>query len=137
MIFISDGESSRNVLTCVIVALLSMTSGLAGSQTSVTLFGTMDTGIEYISNANKTSRSSVQAGAAEIYSNSFGLRGAEDLGGGIKAIFRLEGGFNPYNGSSIQGGRLFGRQAWVGLQNGNNKVLLGRTYTPLYAPRYT
>jgi predicted porin len=92
----------------------------------------MDAGVEYISNANKTSHSSVQAGAAEVYSNSFGLTGTEDLGGGIKAIFRLEGGFNPYNGSSIQSGRLFGRQAWLGLQNNNNKILLGRTYTPLY-----
>ena len=45
----------------------------------------------------------------------FGLRGAEDLGDGLRAIFTLEGGITPLNGKSGQSGRLFGRQATVGL----------------------
>ncbi|KAG1438579.1 hypothetical protein G6F57_019782 [Rhizopus arrhizus] len=45
----------------------------------------------------------------------WGLRGSEDLGDGLRAVFQLESGFNSGNGNSAQGGRLFGRQATVGL----------------------
>ena len=47
----------------------------------------------------------------------FGLRGSEDLGDGLRAIFTLEGGITPLNGKSAQSGRLFGRQATVGLSD--------------------
>ncbi|ODA19305.1 porin, partial [Achromobacter xylosoxidans] len=45
----------------------------------------------------------------------WGLRGSEDLGDGLRAVFQLESGFDSGNGTSAQGGRLFGRQATVGL----------------------
>ena len=45
----------------------------------------------------------------------WGLKGTEDLGGGLKAIFQLENGFDVNNGKLGQGGLLFGRQAYVGL----------------------
>jgi predicted porin len=47
----------------------------------------------------------------------WGLRGIEDLGGGLKGIFTLESGFNVDDGKMGQSGRLFGRAAYVGLQN--------------------
>ena len=47
----------------------------------------------------------------------FGLRGSEDLGDGLRAVFNLEAGFGPLNGNSLQSGRLWGRQATVGLDS--------------------
>ena len=59
----------------------------------------------------------------------WGLRGAEDLGGGLKAIFTLENGFSIMNGTNGQGGREFGRQAFVGLSSDQfGAVTLGRQY---------
>jgi predicted porin len=59
--------------------------------------------------------------------NRFGLRGTESLGNGNSAIFQLENGFDLGNGTSQQGGRMFGRQAWFGLENkGWGNVRLGR-----------
>src|SRR5690606_35266522 len=57
----------------------------------------------------------------------WGLRGTEDLGDGLQAVFQLESGFNSGNGNSAQGGRLFGRQATVGLQSESwGRLDLGR-----------
>src|SRR5690606_32635748 len=47
--------------------------------------------------------------------NRWGLKGSEDLGNGLRAVFQLESGFNLGTGNSAQGGRLFGRHATVGL----------------------
>lgn len=59
-----------------------------------------------------------------------GLRGKDDLGSGISAIFTIEGGFSSGDGSISQGGALFGRQGWVGLDmKGIGSLTLGRQYT--------
>jgi predicted porin len=118
-------------LVSVLVIGILLTPAIAAAQSSVTLYGIIDTGIEYVTNAQKTNHSLVQ-GTSETYGPSLGLTGTEDLGGGLNAIFKLEAGFNPNTGTSLQGGRLFGRSAWVGLSNDNNKIILGRVYTPLY-----
>jgi predicted porin len=60
------------------------------------------------------------------------LKGTEDLGGGLAAIFKLESGFNINNGRQGQGQRVFGRTAMVGLSGDNvGTVTLGRQYDPL------
>jgi predicted porin len=56
------------------------------------------------------------------------LKGNEDLGAGLKAIFKLESGFGLNDGRLKQGGRLFGRQAWVALASGLGSVTLGRQF---------
>jgi predicted porin len=61
----------------------------------------------------------------------FGLRGSEDLGGGLKANFVMENGHNTETGTAAQGGSLFGRQAFVGLSGGFGEVRFGRQY-PAY-----
>jgi hypothetical protein len=59
----------------------------------------------------------------------WGMRGTEDLGGGLKAIFLLENGFDASTGKLWQGGLEFGRQAWVGLSSARlGTVSLGRQY---------
>ena len=61
-----------------------------------------------------------------------GIKGSEDLGGGMRALFVLENGFDITNGTSGQGGRQFGRQAFVGLGSDRyGTVTLGRQYTSL------
>jgi predicted porin len=63
----------------------------------------------------------------------FGLKGSEDLGGGTKAIFQLEQGFNSATGAQGVSGLAFNRQAWVGLTNGTFGTLTaGRQYTSYY-----
>ncbi|TAM02950.1 MAG: porin [Paraburkholderia sp.] len=109
-------------------------AGLAHAQTSVTLYGTIDTSITFINHANGSANqwSLGNNSFGNLSGSRWGLRGAEDLGGGLKAIFQLENGFNPSTGSAGQSGRLFGRQAYVGLtaeQYGS--LTLGRQYDPL------
>jgi predicted porin len=61
----------------------------------------------------------------------FGLRGSEDLGGGLKANFVMENGHNTDTGANAQGGLMFGRQTYVGMSGGFGEFRLGRQY-PAY-----
>ncbi|CAG9205758.1 putative Outer membrane porin protein 32 precursor; 3-hydroxyphenylpropionic acid porine [Paraburkholderia sabiae] len=97
----------------------------------VTIYGLIDQGLEYVNNVAKGKSGTTNAyrmgdGTATSY---FGIRGSEDLGGGTKAIFDLQGGFMPGNGTSRQGGRLFGRQSYVGLDGKFGRLTFGRQYT--------
>lgn len=90
--------------------------GVAQAETSVTLYGILDGGIGYQklevgdSSAKKTGMiNGIQSG------NRWGLKGSEDLGNGLRAVFQLESGFDLGTGNSLQGDRLFGRQATLGL----------------------
>ncbi|MBN3788919.1 porin [Burkholderia sp. Ac-20353] len=113
-----------------IFAGLALFSAPAFSQSSVTLYGVIDTGIEFVSHANATGDKMIRMpGITGEIPSRWGLRGTEDLGGGLKTIFQLESGFNPRGGDLGQGGRLFGRQAWVGLQGPWGTVSFGRQYS--------
>jgi predicted porin len=114
-------------------AILATIAGAAHAQSSVTLYGIIDAGVNYISNVkNATNGSSHQFsyGDGVAQGSRWGLRGAEDLGGGLKAIFVLENGFNSGNGTAGQGGAMFGRQAFVGLTKDNiGSITFGRQYS--------
>ena len=118
----------RNLMAA---ALLGVLATAAQAQSSVTLYGLIDAGITY-TNSQLTSqggRSNVQMTSGSVEGSRWGLRGAEDLGGGLKAIFTLENGFNVNNGTFSQNGREFGRQAFVGLSSVDfGAVTLGRQY---------
>ncbi|MEX3968367.1 porin [Paraburkholderia sp. EG286B] len=101
--------------------------GVAAAQGSVTLYGVIDEGFNYISNSS--GKSSYSLVASDVLGSRWGMRGSEDLGGGMKAVFQLESGFNPNNGRFAQGGAAFGRQAYVGLASETyGTVTLGRQY---------
>ncbi|TDV34468.1 putative porin [Paraburkholderia caballeronis] len=123
----------RSVLTSFSLAAL----GAAGSvhaQTSVTLYGTIDTSITYVHHAAGSDNLWALGNSSfgNLSGSRWGIKGAEDLGGGLKAIFQLENGFNPSTGASGQSGRMFGRQAFVGLAADQYGTLtLGRQYDPL------
>ncbi|MGU7782903.1 porin [Burkholderia sp. PU8-34] len=98
----------------------------AYAQSSVTLYGIVDEGVTYTTNQNGHSNWQLQSGGASI--SRWGLRGAEDLGGGMKAIFVLENGFDPSTGNVGNNGRLFGRSAYVGISSRLGTLTLGRQY---------
>jgi predicted porin len=97
------------------------------AQSSITLYGVLDEGINYTNNAGDKSAYQLESGYAQ--GSRWGLKGSEDLGSGLKAIFDLENGFDVNSGALGQGGRMFGRQAFVGLTAANyGTVTLGRQY---------
>ena len=124
------------------LAVLGTFASVAQAQSSVTLYGVVDANVEYVNHEQNVtatgvaipgssgSRVAMQAGG--LSSNRWGLRGVEDIGGGLKSLFVLESGFSMNDGKSQQGGRLFGRQAFVGLQGDWGKVTLGRQYTTIF-----
>jgi len=102
-------------------------AGPAFAQSSVTLYGILDEGINYTNNTGGNHLFELASGYA--YGSRWGIKGSEDLGGGNKAILQLENGFDASSGRAAQGGRMFGRQAYVGV-SGNEwgTVTLGRQY---------
>lgn len=102
----------------------------ANAQSSVTLYGFIDSGLAYTN--NQLGHSNWQALSNATQNNVFGLKGAEDLGGGLQAVFRLEQGFLANNGAQAFPGDAFGSQAWVGLQSADyGTITLGRQYDVL------
>jgi predicted porin len=115
---------------------------LASAQTSVTVYGIVDASVRRADNAGATGQSVTSLNDGVYVGSRFGLRGSEDLGGGLRAVFTLENGFDPSSGTMQQvnaspgngsgaapNGRLFGREASVGLDSPLGLVTLGRQYT--------
>lgn len=106
--------------------------GCAAAQ-NVTFFGLVDVAVERVAQVG-AERSSVSRmpGLTGSLPSRWGVRGSEDLGGGLRAVFTVEQGFTPDTGTLSQGGRAFGRQSWVGLQGPWGTVSVGRHYTMLF-----
>jgi len=120
----------RAVSAVIGASILSTVSMPAFSQSSVTLYGLIDAGIDYVNNSGGSPV--FQTVPSILQGDRWGLKGAEDVGGGTNVIFQLENGFNLFNGKLSQGGLLFGRQAWVGMTNDRFGTLTtGRMYDPL------
>jgi predicted porin len=111
-------------------AALTAFAGAACAQSSVTVYGILDTALVQEKGGSAGSVTKLSSGVGT--GSRLGFRGTEDLGGGLSALFLLESGFQLDTGASGQGGLLFGRQAYVGLQGNLGVVLLGRQYTPQY-----
>src|SRR5258708_12232602 len=113
-------------------------TGSAFAQSSVTLYGAVDNGIGY--QTSQTSLGSTSGGRSAVkmingvwLGSRFGLKGAEDLGGGSKAIFTLEEGFNSGTGALATNGLIFSRQAFVGVSNDTyGSLTAGRQYVSYY-----
>jgi predicted porin len=126
-------------------AVLTCLSGLTSAQTSVTLYGIVDAGLSYVSKAapagsTGATGSVVGVDSGLLQSSRFGMRGTEDLGGGLNAIFALEGGIAIDTGASTQGGALFGRRSIVGLSGkdfGNLQIGRRKDFTDEVAEPYS
>jgi predicted porin len=120
--------------TLVAVAALAFV-GAAFAQSTVTLYGRIDASV-----ANNKTTTTTPAGIGTVTDGGtliqsgantgsrWGLKGTEDLGGGLSALFQIESGFAVDTGASGQGGLLFGRQAYAGLSGGFGTITLGRQY---------
>lgn len=120
--------------TLLVAALSGAFTTYAHAQSSVTLYGLIDAGLTYVSNerigtTGTTGHSNFAITDGSINRSRWGLRGSEDLGGGLRTIFTLENGFTINNGALGQNSRIFGRQAFVGLSSNQlGTVTLGRQY---------
>jgi predicted porin len=127
------------------IALAGATALAAGSvhaQSSVTLYGTIDAALAHGS-GSVSSKSQIKGSGYN--SSNFGIRGTEDLGGGLSASFALEAGVNNDNGSGQGtstnnqpgggaggGGLTFNRQSWLSLAGNWGELRVGRDYTPQF-----
>ena len=121
--------------TLVALAALAVV-GAASAQSTVTLFGSIDAsvGVRELKQTGVFPGSAASDVGAEVMSGQqngsrWGMRGTEDLGGGMSANFNLTNGFNVDTAFMAQGGRLFGREAWVGLAGGFGALTFGRQVT--------
>ncbi len=127
------------------LVLLCASSG-AHAQSSVSLYGIADAGIRYATNANAGKDRKFELSEGALTGSRFGLRGEENLGGSLLTFFQLEGGFDLGTGASLQSsastgyaqtgtggsGRLFGRQAFVGIKSEYGAISFGRQYSVGY-----
>jgi predicted porin len=129
--------------TLLAAAVLCAFGSSAYAQSSVTVSGLLETGVRYATNQNAAGDKNIFMADGLINPSRLAFSGSEDLGGGTKAIFKLETGLQLSNGQLIGGSigdytdsaattRLFGREAFVGLEGGFGKITLGRQYTTGY-----
>lgn len=127
----------------ILVPLLAVAAACAAqAQSSVTIFGIVDTGFTRDGGSIASVSGLSNGGNA---SSRLGFRGTEDLGGGLKAGFWLEAGINTDSGSGATNSSLdnvaastatgslqFGRRATVSLLGNFGEIRLGRDFTPAY-----
>jgi general bacterial porin, GBP family len=111
------------------LAVFGAFAGAASAQSSVTLYGIVDVDYQYTDFKRDGASSINGINGGHQAGSRLGFRGSEALGGGLNAVFTLEAGYNPDLGTSGQGGRLFGRQIWAGLQGNFGTLVLGRIPT--------
>jgi predicted porin len=113
-------------LTAAALLAMGAFAGAAQAQSSVTLYGIVDQGLLYNSNVTGGKLWAVSTAT----SSRWGLKGTEDLGGGLQTIFDIENGFTAGTGALSQGGLEFGRKSFVGLtSNTLGTVTVGRQYS--------
>lgn len=135
----------KSVLTsAVTLALATFGAGAAFAQSSLTIYGNADVSFDNVHKtagvrllpavaATQGTDSTVSRVSPSATSQtSFGFRGTEDMGGGFKASFVLEGQLGHDTGALSQDGRIFGRQSYVGLTTPFGEVRLGRQYAPIF-----
>lgn len=111
----------RAAALCSAVSLFGL-SGLAAAQSALTFYGNIDTGLTRISNDS----AGVRLSNGYLSPSQLGVKGREELGGGMAAVFNLQTGFDTGTGSN--GGVLFGRNAYAGLETAAGTVTLGRQW---------
>lgn len=125
----------------VALAVLGAFAGVASAQSSVTLFGIVDTNIQRVAGSGNGSVTRLHEGG--VATSRYGIKGEEDLGGGLKASFWLEGQMQPDDGTlqsavstnnsaAATSTAIFGRRSTVSLSGNFGEVRLGRDYLPDY-----
>src|SRR5690606_8448937 len=119
----------KSLIAAAVVAAL---PAFAQAQTNVTMYGIVDASVNAI-DLGDNSRTAMVVGTGTMSTSRWGVRGSEDLGGGLKAVFQLEAEVGVDTGSTgSSGANFWSRTAQVGLQGGFGTVKLGRGYTPAF-----
>ncbi len=109
----------------IALAALATVATAAQAQSSVTIYGIVDSGVARVTNVDSTQKNGTYVGSGLLSTSRFGFKGSEDLGGGLKANFLLENEFTSDAGT--QSDPLFKRGSWVQLdKSGIGSVTLGR-----------
>lgn len=115
-------------------AIMSCAASTAMAQSSVTLYGTVDSGLQFRNKSADNAGSLTELRSGGISPSIWGLKGVEDLGSGMKATFNLQGHFSSDTGQLTSGpgfgSELFRREANVGLAGNWGTITLGRQYSP-------
>src|SRR6218665_2082444 len=109
--------------TVLALAALAAVSGSAFAQSSVTIYGVVDASLESV----KADKTVTRVSSDNLATSRLGVRGTEDLGGGLKAKFVLETNVKTDTGAQGNSSRFWDRGAWVGLGGGFGELRLGRT----------
>jgi len=120
----------KSPISLAILVLAAAAGGAAHAQSNVQVYGLLDVGVENANNSSATGGSNTRVISGGMNTSRWGIRGTEDLGGGLKAVFNLEGGILMDTGA--QDGALFRRQAYVGLEGAFGRVVVGRSFTSVY-----
>ncbi|HEY0844943.1 MAG TPA: porin [Noviherbaspirillum sp.] len=118
--------------TLLAFAVMGAFTGTAFAQSNVTVYGVLDIAVNYADNGAAANAHTLSLDNGTQLPSRIGFKGTEDLGGGLSAIFLLENGFNSDTGAITQAGRIFGRQAWIGLNGGFGTVKFGRQWAPVF-----
>jgi len=123
------GDNMNNKRTAILA--LAALAGTAQAQDGVTLYGNFDEYLGYIHSSNGSHITGLNDGA--ILRSRLGVRGAEALANGYKINFTLEMGVAADTGAGAESGRLFDRQAWVGVSAPAGELRVGRQNTEIFA----
>jgi predicted porin len=131
---------------CIGLIFLSAYAGWAQAQSSVQIYGILDTGVAYIDRVANPGTNNPSATGSKwteesgtVQQSRLGFKGSEDLGGGLKAFYNLEGGIAINTGASGQGGLIFGRTSIVGVSGDFGSLQFGRRkdYTDDVSSRFS
>jgi predicted porin len=120
---------NKSVLSLAVLAALAV-GGAAHAQSNVQVYGLIDAGVEHLNHANANQDSVTKVISGGKNTSRWGFRGTEDLGGGLKAVFGLEGGIQADTG--VADNPMFKRQAFVGLDGKLGRIIIGRSFTTTY-----
>jgi predicted porin len=120
----------KTVLALAILASLGVVASAQAAESNVQVYGLIDAGVESLDHANAAQDRVTKVVSGGKNTSRWGFRGTEDLGQGLSAVFGLEGGVLLDTGAAD--GALFKRQAYVGLEGGFGRVVIGRSFTTTY-----
>lgn len=125
---LAELESKRASSSATTAPVRSATA--LGGNPNVTLYGKLDLFVEYNGLGGQGDRLALESGG--MSGSRLGLKGGADVSDGVRGIFQLESGFFANKGQLAQGGLLFGRQAFAGIEGKFGRLTAGRQYSPLY-----
>jgi predicted porin len=124
----------KKSLLAVAIAAALPTAALA--QSNVTMFGILDLNVENLNatgaGAAAGNRGLTRVGQGLQSGSRFGIRGVEDIGGGLKGVFTIEHRLSPDTGAASSADKFWFGQSWAGLEGGFGRLTLGRQYSPLF-----